>query len=345
MPSLLSRTRPRPRRHGVVVVTGATAGLGRAVAREMAGRARAVAVLGRGHDGLAAVVAEVAGRGAEPLALAVDVADAAAVDDAAREIESFLGPIEVWVNNAMASVFAPFRSMDLEEFHRAVEVDFFGYVHGTRSALDRMVPRDRGVVVQVGSALAYRSIPLQSAYCSAKHAVVGFTESLRTELLHDGSKVRVTMVQMPALNTPQFDMVRSRLAGRARPVAPVYQPEVGARAVAFAAAHPGRRNYLVGASTLLTVAANQVVPGVLDHYLARTGYQAQQTDQPEQPGRPDDLLAPVPGDHGAHGRFDQEAHAHSLQFWCSAHRRALSAGAVGAAAAALSVRRGVGRRP
>ena len=248
------------------------------------------------------------------------MADWVAVQRAAERIEHELGPIETWVNNAMTSVFAPFLQTEMADFARATSVDYFGFVHGTRAALQFMVPRNRGVIVQVSSALAYRGIPLQSAYCGSKHAIVGFTESVRTELFHDQSAVRVTMVHMPAMNTPQFDWVRSAMPHRAQPVPPIYQPEVGARTVRFAADHPDRRSYYVGASTVLTVVGNMVAPGLLDRYLGRTGIKAQQTDQPETANRPNNLYQPVAGDHGAHGRFDPRAHSRSAQVWLTTHR-------------------------
>jgi hypothetical protein len=235
----------------------------------------------------------------------------------------------------MTSIFAPVWEVAPDEFRRATEVTYLGFVWGTMAALRRMRPRDRGTIVQVGSALAYRGIPLQSAYCGAKHAVEGFTQSVRTELLHEGSNVALTMVQMPALNTPQFDTVRTRLPRHPRPVAPVYQPEVAAKAIVWASEHP-RREIKVGASTAITVLGNKVLPGVGDHYLARTGFDAQQTDQPVNGDRPDNLFAPLPGDRGAHGDFDEESKPRSVQLWLTTHRGTLAAagaGAVGTAAA------------
>ncbi|HLK44364.1 MAG TPA: SDR family oxidoreductase [Acidimicrobiales bacterium] len=321
----------RPRR--VVVVTGASAGLGRAIATEFARHDWTVALLARDLDRLKAAHEELSAIGASSIVVPTDVASWEEVSAAAAYVEEVAGPIDVWVNNAMTSVFAPFLEIPVEDYVRATEVDYLGYVYGTRAALERMTARNAGTIVQVSSALGFRSIPLQSAYCGAKHAIIGFTESLRSELLHDASKVRVTMVHMPALNTPQFDWVRSRLERRARPVAPVYQPEVAARGVRFAAEHPRRRAYFLGGSTLLTSVANKLVPGVLDRYLAVTGYRAQQSSEPDDPTRPDNLDSPVHREVGAHGRFDEEAHAHSAQFWASSHRAALCgaalAGAVG----------------
>lgn len=295
----------------VVVVTGASAGLGRAIAVEFARSGACVGLVARDVGRLKEAADEVTRAGGRPVVVPADVARCKEVADAAAEIEAQAGPIDVWVNNAMSSVFAPFTETAMDEFARATEVTYLGFVHGTKAALASMLPRDRGVIVQVGSALAFRGIPLQAAYCGAKHAIVGFSESLRTELRHQGSHVSLTMVHMPAMNTPQFDWVRSRLKNRPQPVPPIYQPEVGARAVRFAADHPRRRAYYVGLSTSLTVMANKVMPGLLDRYLARTGYDAQQTDEPEDPQRADNLFAPVPGPWAAHGRFDERAHDHA----------------------------------
>jgi short-subunit dehydrogenase len=324
---------------GVVVVTGATSGVGRATVRAFAERGVDLGLLARGRDALDATAGEVEAAGRRAVTVAVDVADADAVDAAASRIQDDLGPIDVWVNNAMTSVFAPFREVGAEEFRRVTEVTYLGVVYGTMAALRRMLPRDRGVIVQVGSALAYRGIPLQSAYCGAKHAIQGFNESLRCELLHDHSGVRVTMVQMPALNTPQFDVVLSRLPRKARPVPPIYQPEVAAEAIVWASEHE-RREVWVGGSTAATLVANSVVPGALDRYLGTTGFDAQQTDQPADPGRPANLWKPVPGDRGAHGDFDPRSHPRSAQLWATTHRAWLALGAVaGAGAAALASRR------
>lgn len=325
----------------VAVVTGATAGIGRAVARELAGRGLKVALLARGSTGLAATVEDVRAAGGEPLPIETDVADHRQVEAAAGRVSAELGPIDLWINNAFTSVFAPFVEVAPEEFRRVTEVTYLGYVYGTRAALDRMLPRDSGTIVQVGSALAYRSIPLQSAYCGAKHAIAGFTESVRTELLHAHSRVRITQVHLPAVNTPQFDWVLSRLERHAQPVPPIYQPEVAARAIVYAADHPRRREYWVGASTVATILANRVVPGLLDRYLGRTGFASQQTDQPTRPDRPSNLWQPVDDGHGAdagaHGRFDDRAHGRSQQVWLSRHRPLLAAGAVAAGAAGAAV--------
>ncbi len=316
---------PRSNTPMVVAVTGASAGLGRAIAVAFARRGDAVALLARDEDRLKEAAAEVEDAGGRALVVPADVASFEELTEAAARIERELGGLDVWVNNAMASIFAPFLEIDMDDFHRATEVDYLGFVHGTRAALDRMVPRGRGVIVQVSSALGHRSIPLQSPYCGAKHAIIGFTESLRTELLHAKSPVHVTMVHMPALNTPQFDWVRSTLPRRARPVAPVYAPEVGARAVVWSATHPARREVYVGGSTMATVLAQRLAPGVLDRYLARAGFSAQQTNEPESAGRPDDLDAPVHRHVGEHGRFGDESHPRSAQLALTLHRRVVAA--------------------
>jgi NAD(P)-dependent dehydrogenase (short-subunit alcohol dehydrogenase family) len=324
----------------VVVVTGASGGIGRASARAFAQRGDDVALLARGSTGLEAAAEEVRAAGVRALPVEVDVADHAAVEKAADRIERELGDIDVWVNVAFTSVFATFVDIEPEEFRRVTEVTYLGYVHGTRTALRRMLPRDRGAIVQVGSTLAYRGIPLQSAYCGAKHAIQGFHESLRTELLHDGSNVHVTMVQMPAVNTPQFGWVLSRLPRRAEPVPPIYQPEVAADAVVYAADHPRRREYWVGETTAATLLVNAVAPGLLDRYLARTGFDSQQTEQPRDPEQPVNLWKPADGedgrDFGAHGSFDGRSHRRSPQVWASQHHGLLAGlGGVALVAGAL----------
>jgi NAD(P)-dependent dehydrogenase (short-subunit alcohol dehydrogenase family) len=318
----------------VVVVTGASAGVGRATVRRFAERGADVGLLARDTGGLAAAAKEVEAAGGRAVTVPTDVADPSQVEAAAEQVEGELGPIEVWVNDAMTSVFAPFTEVEPEEFRRVTEVTYLGYVYGTRVALRRMLPRDHGTIVQVGSALAYRGIPLQSAYCGAKHATQGFTESVRAELYHRHSRVWLTMVQLPALNTPQFDLVLSKLPNKAQPVPPIYQPEVAAHAIVWAATHR-RRQLWVGGSTAATLLANAVAPGLLDRYLGRTGYRSQQTDQPRDPNRPANLWTPVPGDHGAHGRFDDRAHRRSLQLWATTHRGTV-AGLAGAGLAGLA---------
>jgi NAD(P)-dependent dehydrogenase (short-subunit alcohol dehydrogenase family) len=327
-------------RDQVVVVTGATGGVGRALARAYGLRGARVALLARGEEGLEAAARDVRERGGTPLPLAVDMADADAVFAAADTVEEKLGPIEVWVNDAFSAIFAPFSQVSVAEFRRATEVSYLGYVYGTKAALDRMLPRDHGTIVQVGSALAYRGIPLQTAYCGAKHAIQGFTESLRCELLHERSHVRVTMVQLPAVNTPQFGWVLSRLPRRAQPVPPIYQPEVAAKAIVYAGDHPGRREYWVGASTVATLVANALMPGLLDRYLARTGYRSQQTDQPRPADQPVNLWRPADEDtdFGAHGTFDERAHGRSTQVWASHHHGLLLGGAAALAAGAVASR-------
>ena len=311
----------------VVVITGASAGVGRATARNFARHGARIALLARGTDGLEAAQREVQELGGTAIVIPVDVANAEQVEAAAARVEIDLGKIDIWINNAMTSVFSPIKEMTPEEFRRVTEVTYLGCVYGTLAALKRMLPRDRGVIVQVGSALAYRGIPLQSAYCAAKHAVQGFCDSLRCELLHDQSCVRLTMVQLPALNTPQFGWVKSRLPQKAQPVPPIFQPEVAAEAIYFAAHNP-RREFYVGAPSVAVIVANKFVPGLLDHYLARTGYDSQQYDGAEDPNRPNNLWQPVPGDHGAHGAFDARARSWSPQLWTSEHRTLLALAAI-----------------
>lgn len=318
----------------VVVVTGASAGIGRATVRAFARQGAAIGLIARGHAGLEGARAEVEAAGGRALILPADVADAGAVETAADRIERELGPVDVWVNNAMVSVFSPVKEMTPEEFRRVTEVTYLGVVYGTLAALKRMLPRDHGVIVQVGSALAYRGIPLQAAYCGAKHAIQGFTESLRCELLHDGSHVRLTMVQLPAVNTPQFGWVKSRLPHKARPVPPVFQPEVAAEAIVWAAQHE-RRELSVGLSTLIAIWGNQIAAGLGDRYLARTGFASQQHDGPEDPARPDNLWAPLDADHdhGARGTFDHEARTRGMHLWLNTHRASLALLGAGIAAA------------
>jgi len=325
------------KQHEVVVITGASAGVGRATAREFARHGASIALIARGRDGLEGARSEVEAAGCKALILPVDVADADAMEAAADQVETQLGPINIWVNNAMTSVFSPIKQMTAAEFKRVTEVTYLGYVYGSLAALKRMLPRDRGTIVHVGSALAYRSIPLQAAYCASKHAVLGFFASLRTELIHDHSNVHTTMVQMPALNTPQFGWVKSRLPRKAQPVPPIFQPEVAARAIYYAAHHPERREYFAGWSTVKAIFGNKLLPSYADHYLARMGYDAQQYDGDEDPNRPNNLYEPVPGDHGAHGKFDARAHDHSLELWAETHAKLLAiTGGIGFASAAIA---------
>jgi NAD(P)-dependent dehydrogenase (short-subunit alcohol dehydrogenase family) len=296
----------------IAVVTGGSAGVGRATARAFARGGRHVAVLARGEDRLAATKEELEAFGVKCVAVSADVADAAAVEAAAEQIEHELGPIDVWVNNAMATVFSPLRDVTPEEFRRATEVTYLGSVWGTMSALRRMRDRDRGVIVQVGSALAYRGIPLQAPYCGAKHALQGFLESVRCELLHDRSNVRLTMVQLPAVNTPQFTWARGKLPKTPQPVPPIFQPEVAADAIVWAAQHP-QREVMVGGPTVKAIVGNAIAPSFADRYLARNGFDAQQTNEPANGGRPDNLFEPVAGTQAAHGPFDAQAKSHSLQ--------------------------------
>ncbi len=322
----------------VVVVTGASAGVGRATARAFAERGADVALIARGREGLEHAADEIRALGRRALVLPLDVADADAVEGAADETERTLGPIDVWVNNAMLSVFAPVSQMRADEYRRVTEVSYLGYVHGTLAALRRMRRRNRGTIVQVGSALAYRSIPLQSAYCAAKHAITGFTDALRTELLHDGSHVRVAQVNLPAVNTPQFGWVRNRMPGRPQPVPPIFQPEVAARAIVYAAEH-GRRELHVGWSTLMAVYAQNFIPGLLDRYLAMTAYGAQQSDGQVEARHTDNLNAPADDelDRGAHGRFDADAAGTSPALAIAMHPVLVAAAAASATGSVLAV--------
>ncbi len=320
----------------VVVITGASAGVGRATVRAFAEEGAHLGLIARGRAGLEGARREAETCGGRAIVLPADVADAEAVEAAAAEVENTLGPIDVWVNVAMTSVFSPIKKMTAEEFKRVTEVTYLGYVYGTLAALKRMLPRDRGAIIQVGSALAYRGIPLQAAYCASKHAIQGFCDSLRSELLHDKSKVTLTMVQMPALNTPQFRWVKSRLPHKAQPVPPIYQPEVAARAILFAS-HHSRREIYVGLPTVEAIVGNKIAPGLLDHYLAWTGVSGQQTAEREDPNRPDNLWEPVDAetDHGAHGQFDARARPRSPQLWTTMHRNWIGAGLLLAGAGAL----------
>jgi short-subunit dehydrogenase len=326
----------------VVVVTGASAGVGRATAQAFARRGASVALLARGRGGLEGAKTEVESAGGKALAIPTDVSDAEAVEAAASRVEEELGPIDVWVNNAMVSVFSPAKEMSPEEYKRVTEVSYLGTVYGTLAALKRMLPRNKGHIVQVGSALAYRAIPLQSAYCGSKHAIQGFTESVRSELIHDRSDVGLTMVQLPAVNTPQFGWVKSRLPNNPQPVPPIFQPEVPAEAI-YWAAHHDRNELWLGWPAVKAILGNKVIPRELDYYLASTGFDSQQTDEPVSPDRKDNLFKPVDAaeDRGAHGTFDERSQQKSYQWLASTHRTWLTAAAaVGLTAATYAALKG-----
>ncbi|GAA3761047.1 SDR family oxidoreductase [Microbacterium kribbense] len=325
----------------VVVVTGASGGIGRASAQAFGARGDRVALLARGDAGLSGAAREIEAAGGTALAVPTDVSSPEQVEAAAEAIEEALGPIDVWVNVAFTSVFAEFTDITPAEYKRVTEVNYLGYVYATMAALKRMLPRDHGTIVQVGSALAYRGIPLQTAYCGSKHAIQGFHESLRCELRHNRSHVRVTMPQMPAVNTPQFDWVINRLPQPAQPVPPIYQTELAARAVLYAADHPRRREYWVGGSTAMTLAVNAIAPGLMDRYLARTGYSSQQVDRPQPQDRPTNLWEPADGpggrDYGLHGSFDDRAVTRSIQVWASQRHGLLASAGAAAVVGALAV--------
>jgi NAD(P)-dependent dehydrogenase (short-subunit alcohol dehydrogenase family) len=323
----------------VVAVTGASAGVGRATVRELARQGAHVGLIARDPGRLEATAIEVRAAGARACVAPADVSDAEAVERAAERIEAELGPIDVWINVAMTAVLAEVTDTAPEEFKRVTEVTYLGSVHGAQAALRRMLPRDQGVIVQVGSALSRRGIPLQATYCASKHAIKGFADSLRAELIHDRSQVRLTMVQLPGLNTPQFGWVRTRLSRHPQPVAPVYQPEVAARAIVYAAEHP-RRELWVGGSTVYTILGEKFASGVMDRYLGRTNEKAQQAEIVIDPAtRDDNLFSPPPGDPGAHGIFDDTAHGRSPQWWLNTHRPLVAAGAAAAAVAAVAAAR------
>ncbi|TYB52184.1 SDR family oxidoreductase [Nonomuraea sp. PA05] len=324
-----------PLRGRVIVVTGASGGVGRAVVRELGAQGAKVALIARGTAGLGAAAVDVGVEGGTGQVYEADVADYEQVRAAAERIEKEMGPISVWINTAFSSVFAKFTDISPDEYERTTAVTYLGYVWGTKVALDLMRPRNAGAVVQVGSALSHRGIPLQSAYCGAKHAIKGFTESVRTELMSDRSNVRITLVQLPAVNTPQFDWVLSKLRRHPQPVPPIYQPEVAARAIVHAAMHPERKEYWVGVSTVATLLAQRAAPALVDRYLARTGTQSQVTDD-KAPTGVANLWEPADEntDYGAHGSFDDRSHGRSPQVWLSQHRRSVLLTLAGGAAAA-----------
>jgi short-subunit dehydrogenase len=321
------------RKREIVVVTGAAAGVGRATAAEFGRQGSSVALIARDRNLLETAAEEIRRFGSEALVIPADVADSGQVLDAAIEVEQKLGPIDVWVNNAMVTVFSEFGEITPDEFKRATEVTYLGTVWGTMAALKCMSSRNRGCIVQVGSALAYRSIPLQSAYCGAKAAIRGFTDSLRTELMHNKSGIHLTMVHLPAVNTPQFDWCRTNLPRHPQPVPPIFDPGVPARAIVWAAHHRRRELYL-GFPTLLAIEANKVVPGLLDRYLARTGFDSQQTSERVDPSRPNNLFEPVHGNFKAQGSFSDRAWQGSAQFWLTRHRMVLGLLAAGLLACA-----------
>ncbi|MGH7181582.1 MAG: SDR family oxidoreductase [Nitrospiraceae bacterium] len=306
-------------RSEVVVVTGASAGVGRAIAGEFGRHGASLGLLARGHDGLEGARREVEAAGGRALVIPTDVSDATQVEAAASTVEQTFGPIDVWVNNAMASVISPALDMTPDDYQRVTTVTYLGYVYGTLAAVRRMRERNHGTIVQIGSALAYRSIPLQSAYCGAKHAIQGFTDSLRSELIHDGSQIHITTLQLPAVNTPQFSWIKSRMPRHPQPVPPIYQPEVIARA-AYWAAHHRRRELWIGWSAVKAILGQKLIPGLIDRYLASVGYSAQQTDEPLSRNRPNNLHSPLPGDYGVHGTFDRKARLFSVQSWMDKNR-------------------------
>jgi len=305
--------------HRVIVVTGASAGVGRATVRAFAREGAQIGLIARDTKGLHIAANEVNEAGGKGLAVPADVADASQVEASAARIERELGPIDVWVNNAMTTIFGRVSDITPEEYKRATEVTYLGTVYGTMAALKRMLPRDEGTIVQVGSALAYRSIPLQAAYCGAKHAIAGFTDSLRTELIHDKKNIHLTMVQLPAMNTPQFSWCRSKMLRQPQPVPPIFQPEVAAERIVWASHHK-RREVFVGAPTAIAIEGNKIAPGLADRYLGRTGFDSQQTGDDVPADRPDNLFEPVPGDFGAHGIFSRQAHTEAATTWLAGHK-------------------------
>ncbi|MBA2935204.1 SDR family oxidoreductase [Sphingomonas sp. CGMCC 1.13654] len=326
----------------VAVITGAGAGVGRATVEEFARHGYDVALLSRDPARLERAAEEIRRLGVRALPIPTDVADAGAVETAAERVEAELGPIDIWVNVAMATVFAPVSKLTPAEIERGTQVTYLGQVHGMMAALKRMRVRNRGTIINVGSALAYRSVPLQSIYCGAKAAIRGFTDSLRSEIIHDKLDVHITMVDLPAVNTPQFDWALNKMGRKAKPVAPIFEPEVPARAIFFAATHK-RRDVWVGWPTVKAIMANRIAPGLIDRYLAKTGYSGQLSDKPTAPDAPNNLFEPVPGDYSAHGRFDDRSRTRSIEMFTDRHR-CLMFGGLFAAGIALAVA-GAVRRP
>lgn len=319
------------------MVTGASAGVGRAVVRQLALRGCRIGLLSRGQDGLEGALREVEELGGSALVLPADVADAAAVEAAADSLERRFGPIDVWINDAMVSMYAPFWELGPDEFKHITEVTYLGQVYGTMAALKRMMSRDRGTIVQVGSALAKRSIPLQSAYCGAKHAIAGFTESVRSELIHQSSNVRVTIVHLPGVNTTQFEWTKNRMPHEPRPTGPIYQPEVAAEGIVYAAEHPWRKKVVVGMPALKAIVGEKFIPGTLDKYLAHAAWEGAQRPEPADPNKPDNFWRPLPGDHGSHGPFDDKARHFSPQLWATEHRPAVATAVAALAGIGLGV--------
>lgn len=313
----------------VVVVTGASGGVGRAVVRALARKRCRIGLLARGQDGLDAARREVEQLGGQGLALPIDVSQSDQVEAAAEAVERQWGPIDAWINDAMVSMYAPFWEIGPEEYAHITAVTYLGQVYGTMSALKRMRPRDRGTIVQVGSALAHRSIPLQSAYCGAKHAIAGFTESVRCELIHDKSNVKITIVHLPGVNTTQFEWTKNRMPHKPRPTGAIFQPEVAAEAIVFAAEHPWRKKVIVGLPAWEAIVGEKFIPGTLDHYLAHAAWEGSQLPEPADPENPDNFWHPLPGDHGSHGPFDDQAKNYSGQLWATEHRGALVAALAG----------------
>lgn len=325
----------------VVVITGASGGVGRATARLLATRGAKLVLIARGKDGLDAACHEVESLGGKALAVPADVSSFEQIDAAADEAQRHFGPIDLWINNAMVSMYSPFMKMTPEEFKHIVEVTFLGQVYGTHCALQRMKARDQGVIIQVGSALAFRSIPLQSAYCASKHAIKGFTESILSELIYQKSKVRISMVNMPALNTTQFRWTRNKMSHKARPTGTIFQPEVAAGAILYAVEHPCRE-LMVGYTTVEATLGEKIIPGILDHYLSKAAWEGAMLPEKVDPDQPDNFWEPLPGDHGAHGDFDKLARDFSLELWAREHRKELLAGglalAIGAGLLATCLR-------